>query len=291
MEAGARLDFLALLGEGDALVGDFCVKVRDRRDVLVDDRLVDESPEGFDLDHAGLPGFEINRAVNVDALASARLLDREFLLARRPAADRPRGMRWMRGVHEQHGLVGAQGIQQFFVKRDERLLLCFVELARGDLLRVVFEPKAIRKRDQSRAALVNDAELRLDKGADRSRRARQTRRDPCFQLLLLRAAELAGRAFMAKLCQPIDPIFLIKTEPGSDRGVVDEQNPGDLLEAQAIQQHQRVHPARQPMHRRAVPRQSDQVGAVFPATGSRRESCPPDESKNRLSASILSALQ
>ena len=43
--------------------------------------------DGQDLDHPGLPGLQIDRAVNVDALTPARLLDREFLLARRPAAD------------------------------------------------------------------------------------------------------------------------------------------------------------------------------------------------------------
>src|SRR5271163_2279097 len=47
MEAGAGLDLLALLGEGDALVGDFLFEVLDGRDVLVDDRLVDEGPQSF----------------------------------------------------------------------------------------------------------------------------------------------------------------------------------------------------------------------------------------------------
>jgi hypothetical protein len=42
-----------------------------------------------------LAGLQIDRAVNVDALTPARLLDRELLLARRPAAGGPRGMGWM----------------------------------------------------------------------------------------------------------------------------------------------------------------------------------------------------
>jgi len=44
--------------------------------------------DGFDLDHLGLAGLQINRAVNVDALPPARLLDRELLLARRPGRRR-----------------------------------------------------------------------------------------------------------------------------------------------------------------------------------------------------------
>ena len=44
MEVDARLDLLGLLGEGNALVGDFLFEVRDVGDVLVDDRLVDDLP-------------------------------------------------------------------------------------------------------------------------------------------------------------------------------------------------------------------------------------------------------
>src|ERR1019366_7489823 len=44
--------------------------------------------DGQDLDHPGLPGLQIDRAVNVDALTPARLSDRELLLFWRPAADR-----------------------------------------------------------------------------------------------------------------------------------------------------------------------------------------------------------
>src|SRR5450830_1670804 len=61
--------------------------------------------DGFDLDHSGLTGLEIDRAMDVDALAPTRLLDREILLARRPATGGPRGMGRMHRVGEQHGLV------------------------------------------------------------------------------------------------------------------------------------------------------------------------------------------
>ena len=82
-------------------------------------------------------------------LTPARLLDRELLLARRPAADRSRRMGRMHGVRKQHGLVVAQGIQQLFVALNESPLLFFVELARDDIGFVIFEPQAMQQRDQS----------------------------------------------------------------------------------------------------------------------------------------------
>jgi hypothetical protein len=68
--------------------------------------------DGVDsLDHPSLSGREVDRAVNIDPIAPARLFDRELLLFRRPAAGRPRSMGRMYRVREQHGLVVAQGIQ------------------------------------------------------------------------------------------------------------------------------------------------------------------------------------
>src|SRR3984893_9759676 len=46
--------------------------------------------DGQGLDHLGLAGLQIDRAVNVDALTPTRLFNRELLLARRPAAGGPR---------------------------------------------------------------------------------------------------------------------------------------------------------------------------------------------------------
>jgi hypothetical protein len=86
--------------------------------------------DGQGLDHLGSVGPEIDRAVNVDALTSARLFDRELLLARRPAAGGPRGMGWMHRVNEQRGFIVRQGIREIIVALDESLFLLFVELAR-----------------------------------------------------------------------------------------------------------------------------------------------------------------
>ena len=83
----------------------------------------------MDVDHPGLPALEIDRAVNIDALAPARLFDRKLVLLGRPAADRPRRMSRMDRISEQHDLVIAQRIQNLVVVLDERLLLVFIELA------------------------------------------------------------------------------------------------------------------------------------------------------------------
>lgn len=60
MEPGSALDLVALLGEGNALAGDCLVEIRDGRDVLVDDRLIDQRPKGF----GGLQLWTIGRQIN-----------------------------------------------------------------------------------------------------------------------------------------------------------------------------------------------------------------------------------
>src|SRR5271156_5703412 len=59
---------------------------------------------------------------DVDALAPARLFDRELLFLRGPATHGPRRVGGMHRVHEYRDLVVALGIQQVFVARDKRLL-------------------------------------------------------------------------------------------------------------------------------------------------------------------------
>src|SRR5450759_453632 len=147
--------------------------------------------DGQGLDHPGLAGFQIDRAVNVDALTPARLLDRELLLARCPAAGGPRGMGWMYRVHEQHGFVVRQGIQEIIVSLNERLLLVFVELARNDTRLVILQPQTMQERDQSRAAFINEPEFLLDPGADLTCRTRQRRTYPRLQIVLLLHTQIA----------------------------------------------------------------------------------------------------
>src|ERR1035441_7472884 len=139
---------------------------------------MDERPD------SGLTGLEIDRAMDVDALAPTRLLNREILLARRPATGGPRGMGRMHRVGEQHGLVVGQRVQDFFIVRDESLLLFLVELTRDDLRLVIFAPRASKNGYQFRAPRVDVPDLLLNPGPDRARRARQRRRDPGLQVFL-----------------------------------------------------------------------------------------------------------
>src|SRR5277367_1966349 len=119
-----------------------------------------------------LAALQIDRAVNVDALAPARLLDRELLSLGRPAAHGPRRMGWMHRIHEHRDLVVAHGIHQVFVARNERLLRFRIELARDDFGLVIFESQAMQQRDQARAAFVDEAEFLGDPGADLVERGR-----------------------------------------------------------------------------------------------------------------------
>jgi hypothetical protein len=68
-------------------------------------------------------------AVNIDALAPARLLDCQLFFLGRPAANRPCGMRWMHRVQEQHRLVRTMRIQQLLISFDECLLFFRIEFA------------------------------------------------------------------------------------------------------------------------------------------------------------------
>src|SRR5208337_3035301 len=70
MEGGAGSDLLAPLGEGDALVGDFLFEALDGRDVLVDDRLVDQRPQGFGRLQLGCVGRQKNEANTIWDLQS-----------------------------------------------------------------------------------------------------------------------------------------------------------------------------------------------------------------------------
>lgn len=58
---------------------------------------------------------------------------------------------------------------------NERLLFIFVELARNDVWFVIFETQTMQKRDQSRAAFINEAEFLFDPGAKLARRVGQRR--------------------------------------------------------------------------------------------------------------------
>src|ERR1700684_126051 len=110
--------------------------------------------------------------MDIEALAAGCLFDRQVLVLSRPASRRARPMRGMHGIHEQHRLIGAQGVHQFLVKLDERALLGLVEMARNDFGLAIFEAETMQKRDQSRAAFVFHPEFRCDPRAERAEPAR-----------------------------------------------------------------------------------------------------------------------
>src|SRR5665648_705792 len=248
--------------------------------------------DGFDLDHSGLTGLEIDRAMDVDALTPARLLDREFLLARRPAAGGPRGMGWMYRVREQHGFVVRQGIQEIIVALDERPLLLFIELARNDTRLVILQPQTMQKRDQSRAAFINEPEFLLDPGADLTGRTRQCSGYPRLQIVLLLYTQIACAPAHIEAGDAFDPALLEELAPAPDRVVIKQQRIGDLLTAPPlVQKHQGIRTPRNPARRRPVARQRRKRLAIFFAEEARlnhaRNRIRPIENRKK----FLSALQ
>src|SRR5258708_18855938 len=77
--------------------------------------------------------------------------------------------------------------------------------------------KPVQQRDQPRPALILNTSFLLDPGADCARRPRQRLGDPGFQLRLLLAAQAARAAFVTEPGTSLEPIFVHKTRPGTNR--------------------------------------------------------------------------
>jgi hypothetical protein len=209
-------------------------------------------------------GLQINCAVDVDAPPPARLLESELLITLRQAARGPRGMGWMHRVPKQHGFVVSQGIQKLVITLNERFLFIFVELARDDIRLVIFETQTMEKRDQSRAAFVDEAELLFDPGTDLVRRAGQRSDNPRFQIIFLLGGQIAGAPAHIEARQALDPALFEKFVPAAVGVVIQQQPIGDFPSAPPIvQKHRGVGPARYATDRRTVARQRDQLVAIF----------------------------
>ena len=205
--------------------------------------------------------------MNVQALASAGLLDRQMFLRRRPTADRARRMGRMHGVHEQHSLVRPQRIQHVLVGFDERLLLFRVELASDRLRLVVFERDAASP--QPRTALISDAE-----SSRYTRRRRASNAAGCsdprlLRFLIFRQARAGAAAVKAR--QPLEPVLQEQLMPAPD-GVVRRTAPRRqrCTAPAVVERDQRVRPPRQAMGRRPVLAQPDQIGPVFEGNANMR---------------------
>ena len=117
----------------------------------------------------------------------------------------------------------------------------------------------MQKRDQSRAAFVNHAELPLDKRSDLARAARQGPGDVGLQRFLLLRGKTARTAPSIELFQGRDPAVVVEFAPASDRIVVEIQNFSRPLAAEAvIKKQDGVRPARYPMLCGTVARQRQQ---------------------------------
>lgn len=219
--------------------------------------------DSFDVDHSGVASLEINRAVNVESSAPVSLLNRQIFAGRRPAPDGTRRMCRMHGVHEQNYLVGAEGIEKVLIGGNERLLLFHVEIATNRFRLAIFEPQPMQQSDQSRAALINDAELLLDKGADLTCRTWQGLGYKGDERRFLRRRQMARTAAAFEPFKTSEPGGVINLAPASDRVVVHIEGFGDPFAAPAVvQQQDGVGATRNALFRATAAQQDKKLSAL-----------------------------
>src|SRR6266446_5275249 len=214
------------------------------------------------LQHLRLPGLQIDRAMDVQALAPGGLLDPNGHVLRRPTSCRPRLMRGMYRINEHDRFIGFEAVQKLLVARDESLLLRFVKLARHALRLVIDKTKPMQQCDQPRVAIAKLIILPKP-GPNRIRAAGQPRRDKGFQSRLLLVRQLARTAFMAEIPQSRHALPLIDLEPLAHRVVVQQKRRPDLLAVPAVvQKNNRVRPPRHPVLHKAIPRDRYQCASL-----------------------------
>jgi hypothetical protein len=129
-------------------------------------------------------------------------------------------MRRVHGVRKNHRLIRAKRIQQLLVSVDEPLLLARIQAAAHRFGLFVFKAEPMQQRDQSRAALVGDAENLLDEHTHLPRRTRQGLRDISAQLFFLRLGKMAGAASGLEAPKAFDASLIVGIAPTPDRVVV-----------------------------------------------------------------------
>src|ERR1700674_4388029 len=180
-----------------------------------------------------VPGLQIDRAMDVQALASGGLLDPDGHVLRRPASRRPRLMRGMHGIDKYDGFIGFEAVEKLIVAGDERLLPRFVELARHPHRLVIDDPKPVQQCDQPGVA-VTELIILPQPGPDRIRTARHPCGDKGLQSRLLLVCQLARTAFMAELAQARQTLPLINPKPRAHGVIVQQKRPRNLVAIPAI---------------------------------------------------------
>jgi hypothetical protein len=151
-----------------------------------------------DFQHLGLASLQIDRAMNIQALAAGRLLDRERRAFRPPASGGAHLMDRMHRINEHNRFIRIEPVEELFVIVNERLLACFIEITGYPARRAVFEAQPMQQRDQAGVAIAKTVVF-LQPSADQLRAARQLLGDPSLQHRLLIFAQAAQTAFMTKI--------------------------------------------------------------------------------------------
>src|SRR5271165_3928788 len=113
-----------------------------------------------------------------------------------------RGHDWTRKGGRNWKRFDKQGI----VTLDKSSLLVGVQLGRHRFRLAMLHLQPMQQCDQAGSALIGDAAFRLDPGADLTGCPRQRLGDPTLQLVLLRIAQAARAAVMAKARQAFDAL-------------------------------------------------------------------------------------
>ena len=80
------------------------------------------------LDHACVSGFQINRAVDIQAIAPTGLLDRDFGSLLCPTTRWPHRVRRMHGIRKHNGFVVGQIVQKIVIGLDKSGLFGGIKL-------------------------------------------------------------------------------------------------------------------------------------------------------------------
>jgi hypothetical protein len=213
-----------------------------------------------DFQHSGVAGLRVDRAMDIDPLASTGLRDGNLSVLCPPAAYRTSRMRRVHRIGEHHHFIGRALTQHGLVFLNEIWLLRRVELARDRPQLAVFDAQPVRQHDQLGSLLVRNAAYPGEPGANLVRAPR--RGSPrSTSSAVPGVPHSAGKQHPRNQSRkPLDAVVMVQPVPGPRRVVVQQQHLGHHVAVHSVSQpHQRVRSARRPARRRPVPSQLDQV--------------------------------